>query len=351
MILRAINEAGERSKNCPGLKATTLKHKTKLKTVITTLAVSLLISLLVSSASMAKTVTVTDAMGRQVVVQVPVKRAVFLIGYELVPYLDLWDQTVGISLWAKRKGSFLREVGEERLAAITSVGTASQVNLESLALLAPDLVITWRYRPETIKAMETAGGHDRCAVIAISPEGLKDLRSTLVLVARLFGKEKRLHRVNKAMDTIFSLVDKRVSGLKETEKRRVLWLWGNPSQVAGRKGVVPDLIRMAGGRNCVQGLDLLYPRISPEQIVLWAPEVIFIWGNAGYGPEAILSDSRFSSVPAVKNKAVYKAPDWSTWSPRAALVCLWMAMKIYPERFQDILFNHAVDEFDRQIFF
>ncbi|OAQ20053.1 ABC transporter substrate-binding protein [Thermosulfurimonas dismutans] len=296
-----------------------------------------------------RTLVVRDASGRKVEVRVPVRRAVFLIGYELIPYLDLWDQTVGISLWAKRYSDLLKEVGAERLKEIPSVGTATQANLEALALFSPDLIVTWTYRPETLKVLEEFGQRNQTAIIAISPESLKDLRSTMRLLAELFGKEERLLRVNRAMEEVFSLIDKRLSDLRENEKKRVLWLWGDHChcQVAGGRGVVADILRLAGGKNCAEALDHPYPRVSPERIVLWDPEVIFIWGNASYGAEDILQDRRLAAVAAVKHGAVYKAPAWSTWSPRVALITLWVAMKIYPERFRGISFKTLVERFNR----
>lgn len=296
-----------------------------------------------------RTLVVRDASGRKVEVRVPVRRAVFLIGYELIPYLDLWNQTVGISLWAKRYSDLLKELGAERLKEIPSVGTATQVNLEALALLSPDLVVTWTYRPETLRVLEEFGRRNQTAIIAISPESLKDLRSTMRLLAELFGKEERLLRVNRAMEEIFSLIDNRLSGLRESEKKRILWLWGDHChcKVAGGRGVVADILRLAGGRNCAEALDHPYPRVSPEKIVLWDPEIIFIWGNASYGAEDILRDRRLAAVKAVKHGAVYKAPAWSTWSPRVALITLWVAMKIYPERFHGISFKTLVERFNK----
>jgi len=47
---------------------------------------------------------------------------------------------------------------------------------------------------------------------------------------------------------------------------------------------------------------------------------------------------------------VYKAPEWSTWSPRLAPIALWMAMKTYPEYFRDINLYKVTDEFYRKVF-
>ncbi len=294
-----------------------------------------------------RVLVIQDAAGRRVEVRVPVKRAVFFIGYELIPYLDLWEQTVGISLWAKRYSDLLKKTSPPGwLRTIPTVGTATQINLEALAVLSPDLIVTWSYRPEGLKLLEDFARKSGAVVIALAPESLKDLYRSMKLLAQVFGRERRLHRVEKAMEEVFSLIQDRLQGLKH--RKRVLWLWGDRChcQVAGGQGVVADLLRLSGGKNCAETLDHPYPRVSPERIVLWDPEVIFIWGNAPFGPKEVLRDRRLAVVTAVKHRAVYKAPAWSTWSPRVALLTLWAAMKLYPERFRGLSFSALVGEFE-----
>ena len=47
---------------------------------------------------------------------------------------------------------------------------------------------------------------------------------------------------------------------------------------------------------------------------------------------------------------MYKAPIWSTWSPRIAPIVLWMAVKTYPEHFQDINLEKKFDDFYQLVF-
>ena len=53
---------------------------------------------------------------------------------------------------------------------------------------------------------------------------------------------------------------------------------------------------------------------------------------------------------AVRCGRVYKAPPWSTWSPRLAPIALWMASKAYPERFRDVNIDAVTDVFFRNVF-
>ena len=78
--------------------------------------------------------------------------------------------------------------------------------------------------------------------------------------------------------------------------------------------------------------------------------MIFIWGNAGYGAQDIIDNPQWRFIKAVREKRVYKLPEWTTWSPRLALVALWMAQKAYPEDFEDISFYNVADNFYRKLF-
>ncbi len=283
----------------------------------------------------AQSIQVTDALGRKVMVNAPVKRAVFYIGYEFIPYLDLWGQTVGLSLWAFQEEEFRKLFGPH-LKRLKPVGTATHPNLEALVALKPDLVLTWTYQPRAVETISALG----IPVITLAPEGLCDLFKTLDILGRLFGKEKRAKALEGAMKQVLKDLNTRLSSAK---KVRVVFMWNRPTRVSGKKGVVPELIRAAGGKNMGDELSLAYADVSLEHIVMWNPEVIFIWGNARFGPEDILKDTRLSRVEAVRTHRVYKLPSWSTWSPRAVLLAVWMAKRLHPEKIDQKFFTCEED--------
>lgn len=111
-----------------------------------------------------------------------------------------------------------------------------------------------------------------------------------------------------------------------------------------------NLLNLVGGRNVAGGITQRNADVSIETIIGWNPDVIFIWGNAKYSARDIMSSPQWQHVKAVRNRQVYKAPEWSTWSPRLAPVSLWMAMKLYPERYQGINLYSVADSFDRKVF-
>ncbi|MEW6215224.1 MAG: ABC transporter substrate-binding protein, partial [Nitrospirota bacterium] len=107
----------------------------------------LLFVMIVVASSEAATITYTDKLGRKITVSVPVKRAVFFITYELIPALDIWDRVVGIGRWAYNN-DLMKATKPDIASTIPSTGSGSDVNIEALLKLKPDLVITWTFKPE-----------------------------------------------------------------------------------------------------------------------------------------------------------------------------------------------------------
>jgi iron complex transport system substrate-binding protein len=87
-----------------------------------------------------------------------------------------------------------------------------------------------------------------------------------------------------------------------------------------------------------------------ETILNWNPNTIFVWGSATYRSEDILGSSQWRNVQAVKNRKVFKAPVWSTWSPCLAPIVLWLAAKTYPDVYRDVDVHAVTDKFFRDVY-
>lgn len=304
-----------------------------------------LIVVFLTSASRAATMTYTDKLGRTVHIPVPVKRVVFFQTYELIPALGIWDRVIGIGRWAY-DNDLMKAAKPDIEKSIPSAGSGMDVNIEALLKLKPDVVITWASKPETVRFMEEKG----LKVIAIYPESLEELYAVMRLHGRLFGKEKQAERSIARMESIFKLIKERVTKIPGDKRKRVLWLGGKPTSVACGIGVTDDVFKLIGGVNPAAQIPRRNADVPIERIIAWNPGVIFIWGNAGYKAQDILNNPQWKFIRAVREGRVYKAPEWSTWSPRLAPVVLWMAMKTYPEYFRDINLDRITDEFYRKVF-
>ncbi|MBU4320182.1 MAG: ABC transporter substrate-binding protein [Nitrospinae bacterium] len=305
----------------------------------------ILMVLMVAAPSWAATITYTDKMGRVVTVPVPVKRAVLFETYELSAGLGVWDRIAGISRYA-HENDLMLALKPDIAKTAPSAGSGFDVNIEMLLKLRPDIVLTWTFKPETVKFMEEKG----LKVIAVYPESLHELYGVMRLQGSLFGKEKKVESTIAQMEKIFALIRGRVSRIPPERRKKVIWLSGKPTTVSGGIGVNNDMFSLINGINPASSIRERSAEVSIEQIIAWNPDIIFIWGSARYGAADIIGNPQWRHVSAAKNSRVYKAPKWSTWSPRLAIVALWMAMKTYPEYFVDINLEKAADDFYREVY-
>ncbi|MBO8144551.1 MAG: ABC transporter substrate-binding protein [Thermodesulfobacterium sp.] len=291
--------------------------------------------------------TFIDKRGKRITVNVPIKRAVIVISYELIPALDIWDQVAGVSSWAQEHCDIYKTfISLNSEFKKPTVGVGTNLNIEAIIKLKPDLIITWTYAPQVIKYLESKG----LKVFAIYPDSLKEFYEVLKIHGKLFDKEKRVEEIIKEMDEIFNLIKKRVGKIPFKKRKKIIYLLGKPTTVSAGIGITDEVIDLIGAINLAGFIKQRYADVALERILLWNPDVIFIWGYAGYTPEWILNNSQWRYIKAVKNRQVYKLPHWSTWSPRVALVALYMAIKTYPEYFKDIDFEKIADEFYRKVF-
>jgi iron complex transport system substrate-binding protein len=286
-----------------------------------------------------------DKLDRTVRVRTPAKRAVFFISYELIPVLNIWDKVIGIGRWAY-DNDLMKAIKPDIRNNIPSMGSGTDINIEALLKLKPDIVITWTFKPEAVRFMEEKG----LKVIAIYPDSLTELYDVMRLHGRLFAKEKYMERTISEMEKVFTLIKGKVSNIPDNKRKKVLWLGGKPTSLACGIGVTNDIFKMIGGINPVAAIRQRNADVPMERIMAWNPYVIFIWGNAAYSAQDILNSQQWRFIKAVKEGRVYKAPEWSTWSPRLAPIALWMAMKTYPEYFRDINFEKITDSFYRKVF-
>lgn len=293
----------------------------------------------------AEAIQYTDKLGRTVNVPVPVRRAVFFQTYELIPVLGIWNKVVGIGRYAYTN-DLMKASKPDIAKTVPSAGSGIDVNMEALLKLRPDIVITWTSRPEQVRFIEEKG----MRVVAVYPDSLSELYGVMDFHGKIFEKEKEIKRAISAMDGMFGVITKRVSKIPAARKQRVLWVGSRPNSVACGIGVMNDIITLTGGLNPASSMRQRNADVSLEKIIAWNPDVIFIWGNAKYTARDILNNPQWRYINAVKKRRVYKAPEWSTWSPRIAPVALWMAMKTYPHEFRDINFDAAADAFYRRVF-
>lgn len=297
------------------------------------------------SAAHAGPIVWQDNLGRTITVNVPVKRAIIFSTYEMIPALGLWDQVIGVGRHAYRNDLMLAarpNIEREYLSA----GSGMDVNIEAVLKARPDLVITWAIKPESVRFLEQRG----LKVAAVHPESIDELHAAIRYHGRVFGREAQAELVANESKRLFGVIAKKVRSIPNDRRKRVLWLSSKPTTVAGGTGMYDDLVKAIGAVNPASSFRQRYIEVSMEKILAWNPDVIFIWGNAKYDVADILGNPQWRHLKAVRTGQVFKAPLWSTLSPRAAAAALVMAAQVYPDRFNKAAVEKELDSFYLKVF-
>ena len=325
----------------------------RIKTTMVTLV------LLVFTMSAQADKTVTDQLGRQVILPDNIERAVVLQHQTLniIVQLNATDKVVGILAgWKRQLGANYIRLAPE-LASLPMPGDLSQVNIESLLALSPQVVFVTNYAPaDMIAQIENVG----IPVVAISLRQDSETEKNKVNPAmedeetayneglkqgiRLIGDV--LNKQQEAADLLTYTFEKRAEVAKRlsdlSPEQRVRVYMANPDLATYGSGKYTGLMMQhAGAMNVAAATIKGFKQVSIENVLSWDPEVIFVQERYPTVVDQIKNDKAWQNITAVKNQRIYLMPEyakaWGYPMPEAlAIGELWMAKTLYPERFADV---------------
>lgn len=215
------------------------------------------------------------------------------------------------------------------------------VDAEILREMAPDLIVTQDLchvcaaSPDDL-AMALSKFDRRPEVLCLNPQDLRDVWRDILWV----GEEtKRAVRAEQ----IVSMIGERIGELEimmdgiESRPRVALLEWLQPFYVGGHW--VPEMIGRAGGKDVLGKPDTPSFRVTEEEIVAAAPDVIIV-APCGYNKEqsrdeymSLTFSPEWENIPAVRNGRVY-AVDANSYisrpGPRLVTGMEAMAKAIHP---------------------
>jgi len=207
-----------------------------------------------------------------------------------------------------------------------------KVNLEKVASLRPDLIITVKFSDGTIEALTQLGA----AVLVVDPQGLPDVAKTAILLGQAVGADGRTLAgdIQKQIDAVSA---KTQAAAKPHVFHEVDASDLTKMYTVGPNSFIDDLIKVAGGVNIAVGAKTQYPTISAEEVVKADPEIVVL-GDSGYGTtvDEVAARPGWSAMSAVKNKRVYPVPGnlFSRPGPRVGTAALEYAKLVHPELFR-----------------
>lgn len=322
-----------------------------------------------SGGGIGSTITVTDHADREVKVPKDIKRIavcdIYPLPSVLAVFFDSADKIVGMpepSMTAAKNG-LLGQLYPDILKAETGYIDGTNVNMEELAKLEPDVVFYSASSAELGDQLTEAGFN----AVAVSVnkwdyDCIETLNNWVDLLSQMFPESDKSAVIRDKSQEIYDLVQERVENLSDDQRRNVFFLFqysDTTMLTSGRQFFGQWWADAIGANNVAAELtqDNSAP-VSMEQIYDWDPDLIFITNFNTYYPDDLYNNTvegyDWSPVNAVRNHEAYKMPlgMYRSYTPGAdcPVTLLWMAKTAYPVQFQDIDVISEAKEYYKEVF-
>ncbi len=315
------------------------------------------------------TVTVTDHAGNKVSVPKNPERVVVCDILPLPSVLSVFfgsaEKLVGIApgSMSAAENSLLSTLYPEILNAETGFISGSDVNLEELAKLDPDVVFYSASQPEQGENLRKAG----FAAVALSVNkweynAIETLNHWIELLSQIFPDNDRTKIVQEYSNEAYDFVQERVKDIPDEERERVFFLFQyNDSTImtSGKLFFGQWWASAVGAVNVAEELTQDNSvTVNLEQVYSWDPEMIFITNFTTAFPQDLYDNTigtyDWSGVSAVQDQKVYKMPlgMYRSYTPGVdtPITLYWLAKTVYPDLFEDIDVTQKAVDYYKTVF-
>jgi len=337
--------------------------------VLIVLLAALTLCAFVQPVNAAETITIIDHDDNTVVVPAEISRIVVADIYPLPSVLAIFfdsaEKLVGIAApsMTAAKNSLLSELYPEILNAETGFIDGSNVNVEELLKLRPDVVFYSAGNAVVGQTLRDAG----FAAVAVSAgkwhyDAIETLNHWIEMLSQMFPENSRSELVRRYSDQVYARVRERVDGLSEAEKERIFFLFQYNDSTITTSGNnffgqwwadAVNAVNVGGEMNTNNST-----AVSLEQVYAWNPAKILITNFNSAQPETLYNNETgaydWSGIDAVRNHKVYKMPLGMyrsyTCGVDTPVTLLWIAKTVYPELFADIDITAETRDYYREVF-
>jgi iron complex transport system substrate-binding protein len=214
-------------------------------------------------ASAAAAVSVVDDAGRRVTVPAPAKRIISMAPHatELLFAAGGGARVVGVMNYSDYP---------EAAKAIPLVGSNSQIDMERVLSLKPDLIVVWHTgnTARQIAQLEALG----IPIFHSEPRRLAQVAGNIERLGQLLGTQATAQAASSALR-------KKLAGLEARYGKRspvtvFYQIWDQPLYTLNDAQIASDAIRICGGRNVFGALKVVAPEVSIEAVLAADPEAI-----------------------------------------------------------------------------
>ena len=245
---------------------------------------------------------------------------------EIVFALGAGDQVVGADT---------SSVYPDAANALPKVGYQRQVPAEGVLALNPTLIIGSDEAgpPPTLAQLRDAGVRLEIVAAPDTPEGAI---AKVERIATLLGRQAEGTTVVAALRADLARADERRQAAEGTP--RVLFVYArgaNTVMIGGNATGADEMIRLAGGRNAVEGVDGFKP-LTAEAAVAAAPDVVLVMSrgvDSLGGADALWAQPGLAQTPAAQQRRLVVMDDLYLlgFGPRLGAAVLELQQQLHPQ--------------------
>lgn len=242
-------------------------------------------------------VTVRDDLGNTVRLAQPARRIV-----SLAPHLT--ETLFAIGAGAQLVGTVDYSDYPEAAKKVPRVGGYSRFDLEAVAALSPDLIVSWYSgnAPPHVDKLRAMG----YPVYVSQPDRIADIAGEIERFGELTGTSREAAPVAKTFRARLAAIEARYS--QRPRVRTFYQIWKQPLMTIGKHQIISDAVRLCGGENVFASLATMAPAVTVEAVIAANPEAIVASGMGDSRPEWLDDWKRWASIEAVKRNNLFFVP-------------------------------------------
>jgi iron complex transport system substrate-binding protein len=288
--------------------------------------------------------TVMDSAGRAVAVAAKIER-IFAAGgpAAVAVYVMRPDAMVGWPRANRDEEKPYLLPGVRDLPEVGMLtGRGDTANVEIVLKMKPDLVLDFgSVRPTFVSLADST--QQRTGIPYALIDGRFDATAaSFRLLGDMMAVPERGLALAAYTEDLFKRLDGSLAAIPEDRRPRVYLARGPDGLETGLKGSInTEIIERAGGRNVADAQDQRrgIANVSPEQLLLWNPDIIITWDRNFHDKVTKGTDPLWQGLQAVQSKRVFLAPTapfgWIDRPPSVnRLIGLaWLANIFHGEKF------------------
>ena len=283
---------------------------------------ALLLAATTSAAATTYPLTLTDDLGRKVILQAEPRRVVSVLPSttETLCALGLCERLVGVDDYSDFPAS---------VSKLPKVGGLYNPNIEAMVALKPDLVVVSKYG-KLAESLAAAG----ITVLAVNPETYDEVFSKTLVLGRVMNREAQAKTLVIQMRRDIARIEILT---KNAVRKPTAYYEVDPTPyTVGPNSFIGVLLGKAGAVNIIPASLGDFPKISPELVVQQNPQLIL-------GVDLATARARpgWANIAAVKSGRVTAIVPGSTLDnlltrpgPRLPMALAALAKIVHPEMFR-----------------